>query len=90
MASLTNTRPQPPQQQQQAVIQSLGMSVRAADSRFPGQLQQTVQMSPPRQDNFCPVPESTFIPVEPAKDSPVSFLLVSIIHHGSRCRTVSQ
>ena len=27
--------------------------------------------SPGRQDSFCPVPESTFIPVEPAKD-PVS------------------
>ena len=27
--------------------------------------------SPGRQDSFCPVPESTFIPVEPAKE-PVS------------------
>ena len=29
-----------------------------------------------RQENFCPVPESTFIPVEPAKDPPVSVFLL--------------
>ena len=53
------------QLQQQLVIQQPLMS-----SVFPQE--QVTRLSAPRQDNFCPVPESTFIPVEPAKDPPVS------------------
>ena len=32
------------------------------------------------QDNFCPVPESTFIPVEPAKE-PVSHYVILYLRH---------
>ena len=31
-----------------------------------------------RQDNFCPVLESTFKPVEPAKDPPVRLIIISL------------
>ena len=53
-------------QQSQLVIQPTEM--------FPGE--QQVNRHSARQDNFCPVPESTFIPVEPAKDPPVSVFLL--------------
>ena len=55
-------------QSQPGTVQMPTMSAMSAMSVFP------VPMShePPRPDNFCRVPESTFIPVEPAKDPPVS------------------
>ena len=59
------------QLQQQLVIQQPQMT-----SVFPPE-QPVSRLSAPRQDNFCPVPESTFIPVEPAKDPPVSVNLTS-------------
>ena len=66
MASSVNSQHQQPQQQ--LVIQPTQM--------FPGE--QQVNRHSARQDNFCPVPESTFIPVEPAKDPPVSVSMFSL------------
>ena len=57
------------QQQQQQCVQSVPVLL--------SQHEQQIRPSPPRQDPFCPVPESTFIPVEPAKEPPVSRLLTS-------------
>jgi len=61
--------------QQQLVIQQPQMTALYAQD------QQVSRLSASRQDNFCPIPESTFIPVEPAKDPPLDVESVEEDHN---------